>query len=78
MKLAVLLGSIALAWCLLGALVLGVAVLVYPLVWGGVAMVLLGVHKLNELRGGRGNELPRRTAPRPAEMSRDETAALVR
>ena len=76
MKLAVLLGSIAIAWCLLGALVLGAAVLVYPLVWAAVASILLAIHKLNGLRGGQTNVVYR-AAPQPT-VSRDESAALAR
>jgi len=60
MKLTYLLGGIAVAWCLLGALVLGPGILLYPLAWGIVVTVLLAVHRLR---------IDRLTLPKPSNIS---------
>ncbi|RCS52932.1 hypothetical protein DTL42_08935 [Bremerella cremea] len=45
MKLVTLLSSIIVLWCLLGAIVLGPGILVYPATWCAVAGVMYGIHK---------------------------------
>ncbi len=50
MKLGILLLSVGALWCILGAVVLGVGVLLYPLAWAAVFAVLYGVHKLAQSR----------------------------
>lgn len=46
MKLLSILASIAAMWCLLGAIILGPGILVYPLAWVAVVAILFGLHKL--------------------------------
>ena len=50
MKLGILLLSVAALWSILGAIVLGVGVLLYPAAWAAVFAVLYGVHKLAQSR----------------------------
>jgi len=60
MKLTHLLIGIAVAWCLLGAVVLGPGLLLYPLSWGFVAAILLAVHRMR---------LDRLSLPKPSNLS---------
>ena len=46
MKLLSILATIGAVWCLLGAVILGPGILVYPLAWVAVTAVLFGLHKL--------------------------------
>lgn len=45
MKLVHLLTSIVVLWCLLGTVVLGPGILIYPLGWCAVLGVMFSVHK---------------------------------
>lgn len=80
MKLVALLAGIAVAWCLLAALVLGAGVLLYPAAWGGVTGVLYGLHRVAHRHVSPPGGTPavkrvRNTAP---GVPQDQSAVLVR
>lgn len=83
MKLGILLLSVGALWCLLGAVVLGVGVLLYPLAWAAVFAVLYGVHKIADSRQNKSHSA-RGASEKPsgdlshADLSRDQNAALIR
>ncbi|PQO45665.1 hypothetical protein [Blastopirellula marina] len=62
MKLVPLLTSIVVLWCLLGTVVLGPGILVYPAAWCGVVGVMYAVHKFVGL--GK-SEAEAKSAPLP-------------
>ncbi|MEW4565176.1 hypothetical protein AB1K70_21815 [Bremerella sp. JC770] len=83
MKLGILLVSIGALWSVLGAIVLGPGVLLYPLAWAAVFGVLYGIHKIAEARQGKAQPAPHESAQPPgdlshADLSRDQNAAMIR
>lgn len=72
MKLVTLLSSIILLWCLLGAIVLGVGILVYPVTWCAVLGVMLAIHKFLGLgKASLKNELPSRSGADRSHSAND-------
>ncbi|MBA2113232.1 hypothetical protein [Bremerella alba] len=83
MKLGILLVSIGILWSVLGAVILGPGVLLYPLAWAAVFAVLFGVHKLAESRQNKSRPAPNQSEKPSgdlshADLSRDQNAALIR
>lgn len=83
MKLGILLVSIGALWSILGAIVLGLGVLLYPLAWAAVFATLYGVHKIAESRQNKSHSaLNKSVQPSGdlshADLSRDQNAALIR
>lgn len=83
MKLGILLLSVGALWSVLGAVVLGVGVLLYPLAWAAVFLVLYGVHKIADSRQNTSNSaLDSSEQPSGdlshADLSRDQNAAMIR
>ncbi|QDU73336.1 hypothetical protein Pan97_03060 [Bremerella volcania] len=83
MKLGTLLVSVIGLWCVLGAIVLGPGVLLYPVAWVAVFAVLYGVHKIAEPRQNKAQSALRKSAQSSgdlshADLSRDQNAALIR
>jgi len=83
MKLGILLVSIVAFWSVLGAVVLGPGVLLYPLAWVAVAAVLYGVHKLAEARKNKTQSSLASSVTSSGDLShadlpRDQSAALIR
>ncbi|PQO36894.1 hypothetical protein C5Y96_06950 [Blastopirellula marina] len=83
MKLGILLLSVGALWSILGAMVLGVGVLLYPVAWAAVFAVLYGVHKIADSRQNKSLSA-RNLSEKPsgdlshADLSRDQNAAWIR
>lgn len=83
MKLVSLLATIGAVWCVLGAIVLGPGVLIYPLAWAAVFAVLFGVHKVVQNRENQGQKRSGATnksanSVSSGGISGDQRTAMVR
>jgi len=77
MRLPIILGATGVAWCVLGAVAIGPGILVYPLAWGAILFMFIGLHQWSTQSRRQQAKASRQKSQAPihSQFSGDHTAA---